>query len=542
MKIDFIQQIIEEIEISFQNERLLEKPGSWEVYSLISIACMLLCEVLDSIQPESITTTADADKLHSCLLPKIAEILEKFHSTSIYWYSTLFSWWRLEKKKRLFISGETEIFTETITKKLRQNNAGLCKLSNLKLQLEMAHWAVVTGIQLEKTIHEYNNFMIQAIPKFDQDSVTCITSNKYAELFLDIADDANMLEPNQFHRVVILLLNSDPVVQKLGMQIAENNRDILSNLVLSAETKSIRLPLMSFLPENNLEEIVNHVVSNPDDPHYFTRLHELLFSAQKQEVIHGFGKKFYKKLKKCTSEVKLHTISEMAVQNLFQRYPERLKSELEKLEDLPTHLIHSWLIVLSDIIGGNVTFDENLNSLAMTTAFKIVNKSEDKFDIQTSQAIMILYALKFDHNISIESTEISYLKSLAKKYKTYFEFVEAGFEEMSPEDMQIHTESLTTVLKIIDDKSFSAGFLGRKTCDALVNAVWPTLDSARALQRIKMIQSLTGVDSNVRIIVCELFFIISFSMILHLKYSSLSIVSRNSIEKLTKKRRIRTNS
>ena len=110
-----------------QDERLMdENQYSWDVYSIINILTVGLCETLDSITEDQLANQADSNQLYNHLLPRISEILGQYSTkyinyddglddlcdlvSSVFWYSTLFSWWRIEKNKRLFITGNTKLF------------------------------------------------------------------------------------------------------------------------------------------------------------------------------------------------------------------------------------------------------------------------------------------------------------------------------------------------------------------------------------------------------------------------------------------------
>ena len=120
----------------------------------------------------------------------------------------------------------------------------------------------------------------------------------------------------------------------------------------------------------------------------------------------------------------LNKISVLTVGNIYEKYPEKMKNELEDFETLPSHILYGWLTFLSSTLTKEAEKDENLVDFAKEISLKIVAQRTNSYnlDVQMSQVVKILHQISQFFDVKFDENQIMLLKSLGKGilYKTNF--------------------------------------------------------------------------------------------------------------------------
>ena len=188
-KVDYIGQTIVDINI------ILSEGVASAKQLVIDILFVALRVTLDSIHLES-ANLSDCDETK--LFEHLAQLSKLFEKSPKMPHTTLFSWWRLEKQKRLFLEPDNEFMSTAIREKSLEQESPKFKW---RYELECVHWSCLAGFELEKTVARFCDFLAN-LPR------RVVIDEESAETLIEIGPWLYETEPTLFTAGTMALLSS----------------------------------------------------------------------------------------------------------------------------------------------------------------------------------------------------------------------------------------------------------------------------------------------------------------------------------------------
>ena len=146
-KIDFIGQLITDLNITLTEGNAKNKQ------LIIDVLFTAIMVTLDSIHFESANLSESDESRFFGQLDEISGLFEKCPILPI---PCIMSWWRLERQTRLYGSkSKNQFMTELLCARLGAKGAKITDAQRWLVELQRAHWACVTGFEIEDTTKDF---------------------------------------------------------------------------------------------------------------------------------------------------------------------------------------------------------------------------------------------------------------------------------------------------------------------------------------------------------------------------------------------------